>query len=333
MDIDKAIIIKKLGNGMAGTVYLVNIRKKMYALKIEKIADKFIHKKDMKKDVTSREWREIDFSLNFANEYPDQFITLYKYDIIKDCKHVQEFTNNLKTFPIYVQNIFTEKNNSNYCIRKVFSLIDNILKDVIDTFTIPQFYSMMAQVTYIIHLMRENGYTHNDLHSSNIGVVKTNKKYLTILNNKIPLLGYQYKAIDYGMVLNKKYKMDKVEKEMFNDSNINEINRLLKKVVTFEKNDKIKKLFTSEKEGNWFNKFMKSDDYFLVKDYGVNNEDRFLIYQILFPDNAQKMFFGKEYSITYKPIMRINLVDILYFFNNKLNLPNIIKYCAIRLKQ
>jgi len=329
MDINKATIIKKLGNGMAGIIYLVNLGKKEYALKIEKIAEKFVNKKNL----TSREWREIDFSLNFANNYPDQFIKLYKYDIINDCKHVQEFPNNLNNYPIYVQNIFNEKNKSNYCIRKVYSLIDTILKDVIDSFTISQFYSMMAQVTYIIHLMRENGYTHNDLHSQNIGVIKTNKKYLSILNNKIPLLGYQYKAIDYGMVLNKKYKMDKVEKEMHNDSNINEINRLLKKVVTFEKNDKIKKLFTSEKEGNWFNKFLKSDDYFLVEEFGINDDDRFLIYQILFPDNAQKMFFGKDYTITYKPVMRIDLIDILYFFNNKLDLPKIIKYCAIRLKQ
>jgi hypothetical protein len=44
---------------------------------------------------------------------------------------------------------------------------------------------MIAQVTYIINLMKENGYTYNDLHPLNIGVVNTNKKFLTLLNNKI----------------------------------------------------------------------------------------------------------------------------------------------------
>jgi hypothetical protein len=183
----------------------------------------------------------------------------------------------------------------------------------------------------VLYLMKKNGYTHNDLHSRNIGVVKTNKNYLRILDNKIPLLGYQYKVIDYGMVLHKKYKMDKIEKKMHKDSNLNEIVRLLKKVVTFEKNDKIKKLFSSNREVKLFDKFINSDDYFLVKEFGINDDDRFLIYQILFPDNAQKMFFGKNYTMTYKPVMRFDLIDIIYFFNNKLNLPNIIKYCAIRL--
>jgi hypothetical protein len=327
MDINKATILKKLGNGMAGITYLIKLKNKEYALKIEKIPEKYA----LKKNLNSREWRDIDFSLTFANNYPEQFTVLYKYDIINDCKHIQEFPKDLNTFSTHVQKIFIEKNNSKYCIRKVYSLIDTILNDIIDSFTKPQFYSMMAQLTYIIHLMRENGYTHNDLHSKNIGIVKTNKKYLTILNNKIPLLGYQYKAIDYEMILHKKYKMDKVEKEMHKDSTLNEINRLLKKVVTFEKNDKIKKIFTSEREGKWFNKFINSDDYFLVKELGINDDDRFLIYQILFPDNAQKMFFGKDYTRTYKPVMRFDLIDILYFFNNKLNLPNIIKYCAIRL--
>ena len=327
MDINKAIIIKKLGTGMAGITYLIELKNKEYALKIEKIPEKHA----LKKDLNSREWRDVDFSLNFANNYPDQFTILYKYDIINDCKHVQEFARDLSKFPTDIQNIFIEKNNSSYCIRKVYSLIDIILKDIIDSLTKLQFYSMMSQLVYILHLMRENGYTHNDLHSENIGVIKTNKKYLKILNNKIPLLGYQYKAIDYGMVLHKKYKMDKIEKEMHKDSNLNEIDKLLRKVVTFEKNDKIKKLFKREKEDKWFNKFINSDDYFLVKDFGINDDDRFLIYQILFPDNAQKMFFGKDYTITYKPIMRCDLIDILYFFNNKLNLPNIIKYCAIRL--
>ena len=61
MDINNVKILKKLGNGMAGIIYLVLINKKRYALKIEKIAKKYV-----KKNSSSREWREIDFALNFA---------------------------------------------------------------------------------------------------------------------------------------------------------------------------------------------------------------------------------------------------------------------------
>lgn len=295
MDINKATIIRKLGNGMCGSTFLISLKKKEYALKIEKIAKKYA----LKKNLSSREWREIDFSLNFANKYNHQFMTLYKYDIIDDCKHVQEYPNDLKNYSAHVQKIFTEKNKSNYCIRKVYSLVDTILNDVIDKLNIKQFYSMMAQITYTIHLMKVNGYTHNDLYSQNIGVIETNKKYLTLLDNNIPLLGYQYLAIDYGMVLHNKYKMDRIEKAMHEDNLKNEINRILKKVVSFEKNEKMKKLFNSDDQKKLFDEFLQSDDLMLVSSYGVDDSDRFILYQILFPDNAQKMFFGKEYRMTY----------------------------------
>ena len=47
---------------------------------------------------------------------------------------------------------------------------------------------------------------------------KTAKKYLTLLGNKIPIIDYQYKAIDFGMVLHKKYKLNRNEKEIFEDN-------------------------------------------------------------------------------------------------------------------
>ena len=329
MDIDKMKIISRLGNGMSGSVSRVSLKKKEYALKIEKIAEKYA----LKKNLASREWREIEFSLNMANKHPDQFMTLYKYDVVDNCTHVQEYPNELKKYPVYLQKIFTKKNNSTYCIRKVYSLVDTVLKDVIRRLTVKQIYSMIAQTTYIIYLMKEYGYTHNDFHTQNIGVVYTDTKYMKIMDIKIPLFGYQYQAIDYGMVLHKKYKMDRIEKDMHRDNMKNEVMRLLKKLVTFEKNNQIKKLFDGHKHTRLFDRFIRSSDYLLVDSYDVDDGDRFILYQILFPDNAQKMFFGKEYRTTYQPLLMCELADILYFFNNRSNLHNIIRYCAIRLKK
>lgn len=110
-------------------------------MKIEKIAEKYA----LKKNLASREWREIDFALNLANHHPEQFMTLYKYDVVDNCTHVQEYPNELKNYPVYVQKIFTEKNNSQYCIRKVYSLVDTTLKFVMDRLTIKQIYSMIAK--------------------------------------------------------------------------------------------------------------------------------------------------------------------------------------------
>ena len=46
--------------------------------------------------------------------------------------------------------------------------------------------------------MNKNGYTHNDLHNANIGIIKSKQKYINILNYKIPTFGYIIKLIDYG---------------------------------------------------------------------------------------------------------------------------------------
>jgi tRNA A-37 threonylcarbamoyl transferase component Bud32 len=337
MDINKLKIEKKLGSGMAGAVFLVSStvknEKKEYALKIEKIAEKYINK-----DLKLRDWREIDFSINFANKYPEQFIYLYNYDIIKNCKHIQQneepnYIEHLKKIPLESQKYFIEKNKSNYCIRKIYSLVNNNLYNIFENLTKKQLYSMIAQISYILYLMKQNGYMHNDLHTQNIGVKKTNKKYLTLLDNKIPIIDYQYKAIDFGWVLHKKYKLTKNEKERFENSKKNEITRLLKILASIEKNDKIKKLIDLEDNPILLKKFIKSDDYYLVKDYGINDIDRFFIYQILYPENAQKMILGKDYTVTYKINFRCDLADILYFFNNKLDLSKIIKYCAVLLNK
>jgi hypothetical protein len=330
---DNKYIIKKLGNGMSGTVFLVSDGTTEYALKIEKIPEKYA--KDYNKNILnlqSRDLREIEFSLNFANKYPEQFIYLYAYDIINNCDHIQEYTNNLNDYPNNIKNIYIEKKESKYCIRKIYSLVDTVLKQIINKLTHKQIYSFVAQISYIIYLMQKEGYTHNDLQTNNVGVINTNKEYIQILDFMIPLFGYQYLAIDFGMVLNDKYIMDDYEIEMHNDNKQNEITRVLKKLISFEPNEQIKKIIDSDKNLLLFNQFIKSDDYRLVKDFGTCYEDRFIIYQILFPTESQKMFFGAEYIRTYKPIYNCDKEDIIYFFNNKLDLLKIIKYCDKKLK-
>ena len=81
-------IIKELGHGMVGTVYLVSHNNIKYAYKIEHILPS-----EYKNYKNSNSKEEIDFSIKFANNYPNQFIKLIDYDFIKDCKHKQKYTN------------------------------------------------------------------------------------------------------------------------------------------------------------------------------------------------------------------------------------------------
>ena len=73
--IDKYKIIKELGNGMVGTTWLVTLNKKKYALKIEKISEE-----NLEFNTKYPEWREIDFSEKFGNNYPEQFVKLIQYN-------------------------------------------------------------------------------------------------------------------------------------------------------------------------------------------------------------------------------------------------------------
>ena len=88
-------IEKLLGYGVYGTSYIVTNKNKKYALKIEKISEK-----NLNYNLSTNDWRDIEFSQNFANNYPDQFIYLYKYDLLKNCSHIQKYPKD--KFPDYL---------------------------------------------------------------------------------------------------------------------------------------------------------------------------------------------------------------------------------------
>ena len=162
---------------MAGTVFLVSDDITKYALKIEKIAEKYAEENlnNNTLNLQSRDLREIEFSLNFANKYPEQFIYLYAYDIVKNCDHIQEYTSNLNGYPDHIKQFYIEKQKSKYCIRKLYSCVDTVLKQIINKLSHRQIYSFIAQISYIIYLMQQSEYTHNDLQTNNIGVLNTTK--------------------------------------------------------------------------------------------------------------------------------------------------------------
>lgn len=68
---DNIHIIKKIGKGMHGSVFLVEdtITNNKYGLKIEQV-----FKKDIKESLSSPIWREIEFSKTMSNKYPLHFI-------------------------------------------------------------------------------------------------------------------------------------------------------------------------------------------------------------------------------------------------------------------
>jgi len=190
-------ILKKLGAGMIGTVYLVKYENKKYALKIQKILE------DVKiQNYKHLVWREIDFYnyINTLNLYEQLFFSkLYDYRIIDNCEHIQ-----IRPFK---KNFLS--NNSNTCLELLTeykgntTLLEYLTKKSLN---ISQTYSIIIQICNIVYIAYKGGYSHNDLDNfNNIMINPTKLINFIFLNKEIPFYGIILSAIDYGSVFHKKF--------------------------------------------------------------------------------------------------------------------------------
>lgn len=321
---------KKLGQGMIGTTFLVYKKGKKYALKIEHIL-----KKDVKKSLSSPVWREIEFAKKMGKKYPDQFMTLYGHDIIDKCKHKQKYAFDLKMFPKNLQKGIKAIAKSPYCARKLWSLIDFSLHEKLNKLNTKQIYSAIIQITNICYLMKKHGYSHNDLHPGNIGIKKTKKKYITIFSKRIPTFGYIYVAIDYGLVLHKKYKLNKEEKKKLKDPylwyyQIQIIVNMLVDSLLWKYINKNKiKLAPYEKD---LEIFKKHSIYNTLKKFSNNVHIQFRLCEMLFPEIYQQIVLKKQNT---KKILKMKYKtpkeDVFYIMSNIDNYKNIVHYFAKKL--
>ena len=331
IDIDKITIIKIIGRGMYGTVYLSKYRQKFFAYKIEHILKKAIYNKK------SSVWKEINFSLKFANNYKEQFMTLYDYDIIDNCEHKQDHIWDISFFNDKLQKEFTDLSNSNYCIRKIYSLVDNVLGEIINILNKEQIYSFIIQFSYIIYLLEKNNYIHGDIHQNNIGVIKTSKKYINIFNKKVPTFGYIYQLIDYGRILHKKDIISKIDKQLYENLYGNEVDFILTILLSnFPLIDYIQKNKIEINELNVRKTFPNSNEDKILTTFCNNDDDKcrnykFNLYKILYPTSYQKELLGNKYKTVIEPILRIDLIDILYILKTNFDKNKIIDYFMLKI--
>ncbi len=316
-------ILKELGHGMFGTVYKVRKDNNYYAMKLEHILES-----DKIKSLKSPQWREIEFAEKMNKLYPDQFIKLYSYEFEDDCDHVQKYTIDLSEIPRYWKKRIDQLAKSKLCIKKVYELVDGSLRDIINDLDTKQKYSMMIQVASIIKILEKNKYLHGDFHIGNIGYIETDKKIINIFGKKIPTYGFIYKAIDYGSVINPKYNLTKTEKKDFKQRFGTEIMSIIQTVMInkekffdYAYDNKIKLNYKKD-----LSKIMKSDFVNILKDYTKNKDFMFNLFEIIYPDQFQKIILGNKFRQTIPIILYFDPVDYIYIFNNNLNVDKIIDY-------
>lgn len=204
-------ILKKLGEGLSGTVYLVEdlTNHQHYAYKIQKIFEN-----DLLNNFKSSIVRQIDFYNVIIKKYPSQFMSIIDYYITTNCTYTASY--NIAKIPKAYKEKALKRDESKLCVHFIYSLIDNVIIDYIlswEKFDYKKFYSLFLQILYIIYILDSNGYHHNDLHGFNIGITHTNEPYINIFNKKIPTYGNNIQIIDFDKVIHKKYYKDDVNLE------------------------------------------------------------------------------------------------------------------------
>ena len=121
--------IKLLGTGFSGSTYLVKIKGKERALKIQHVLEKDLFNKK------SQIWNEIKF-YKYVSDYYPLFKKFYSYKIIADC----DFKKNNKSIGLIVGNDFKNDykklQESKYCIEYLTSYENNTLSNILDKLTI-----------------------------------------------------------------------------------------------------------------------------------------------------------------------------------------------------
>lgn len=331
LKLDTYKIVKELGSGYAGTVYLVIKNGKYYAMKIEKVLEE-----EKEKNYKYLGWREIDFAENVASRYKDYFIELVDYDFIGNCKHIQKTLKPIEQFSNKIKDLIIKVRSSDWCFRRIYTLVDDSLENIIGRLNKKEIYGIFIQILYIVYLIHINGYIHGDLQLRNIGIIKTNKKNIMIFGKKVTCNGYICKAIDYGSVLHKKYGLDMDKIKMYDDVLIKE-NRLVYNLgIDFENfyNEKER----IEKENNIkinyqdvIENIRNTEEY---KNIDLNdNAIKFIYFKIKYVELFQKMVLGKYYKKIIDVPQWLDVDDILFCYMNYKNIKKQIFYLLDRMNE
>lgn len=312
-EIDGYKIIKNIGSGYQGKVYLVTKNNEEYALKIFKLYPKYVNKTSQ----LSRFWREIEFGEYMNKHYPEQFMTLHYSKIIENCTFKPPIIESFLQHQRYLDTL-----QSKFCGVLVYSLINCTLDKIINKISKPTLYSIIIQCLYSFLILQKTNYIHLDVAKQNIGIINTTKKHTKILNHKIPYFGYKAILIDYGNILNIKHNPNKEELYVYNHNKkyCVDIGYFIFNVLLDIKDTNID-IINVHNLWVLIDKIKELDIYKSLIKYNTNPYNILINFLIMYPILADKLGIVTENIKFYVP-----KEDISFIGNHIDNIDNIIDY-------
>jgi hypothetical protein len=321
-------IHKKLGEGKQGKVFLgIDHSNNKYAIKISKS-----RMDEGKRFEDTQFGREIIFAKKMYDKYPDIFLKLYDYEINYEVKdHSLGF------------------NKNKHYSMAIWSLIDLTLRELINSwskFNKEIYYDLFIQIMYCMYLINNEGYTHRDFKTENIGLIYTDNKHIHIFGENIPTHGYHVKIIDYGKVIKSHYGHDGRNDIyfMFNRP----CNSLLYNLVdngSYNKNyvqckleqhhvDKIKKYFYDQNDKHISKKnleyVLEYSNYNTTYDKFPKNKDQLetvkYLYKVINIDDFKKDYSHDANINSISVHFMISINKLLYMIENDFNIRQILKF-------
>jgi serine/threonine protein kinase len=220
-------VIKKLGNGVMGTVYLCRYNGLLATAKIEKVGSKTSSNGDVMSS-KGNYVRQVLFN-EFAKKYPNRFLTLLFASVINGCIFKQPRPQDIKDWPTKFRDKWFAEQKSDKCSLLVYAPVLNctmakILADVSEPKSDrPAKYApsvklsnlLLAIFKYLkksVDLMNDAGFYHRDLHAGNIMYTDPSVKTTAELDRNIKSLKIapeRFYIIDYGAVYSKAFETNK----------------------------------------------------------------------------------------------------------------------------
>jgi serine/threonine protein kinase len=332
-------VIRKIGNGMMGSVYLGTIDNKNVAIKVAKILPSYMKE-------GNATWKELEFYNTFAKKHADTFqIYSLDYKIQTNCdkykidgkvfKHPASLKI-VKNWPTKYRKEDVKLRKSKYCLINIIPYIKGrdinyyILLYGITKYTPPRrkkYYSFVVDILKKLRLLHMNGFSHNDIHGYNV-----------LVTNKGATL------IDYGLVDSRQWNP--------NWSPHNDYIQLFYNILFYDNaydvmvklNNKFGDKRFSLGDESFYNdvdRFMRSstgkDIYNMCKGVPLQyrSELAFKLGLLIVPNYIKILLFSEfEKEFEFESKFLISYEDVLFFINNvfkRNGINKVIKHFSLKL--